>query len=137
MFQFAKLLNTLFPFLSFYWLGNRFLWVGRTCLEYDLESNQTVERFEHLGYLVRHHCSPCWVAFEAPNGGAGDWEWNAPQRCSLPAALRELLVFRGYNWPLSNGACAECIEAEDELLLEDALVQVVVERKEIESRYCA
>lgn len=121
MFQFARLLTTLFPTLSFYWLGGRFLWVGRTYLEYDIETNRTTERFEHLGYLVRMHASPCWTAFEADDGGMGEWEWQSRLCYSTQAAVEELLKHRGQEWSVRRNAevNALVLAGEEELLRED------------------
>jgi hypothetical protein len=119
MHQFAKQLNELFPFFSFYWLGNRSFEVYRPYVEYNAGTGETTHAHEYVGNLVRYPHSPCWQAYEEV-GGHGpqrhDWAWQAPIRYSLPAALRELLARHGLSTELDQASVVRCIEAEDDIL---------------------
>lgn len=111
--NFQNLLNKLFPFLTFYFLGNRTFTVFRTTLEFDSKTAKTTKNQEYLGELTRYPHSPCWQAYTEKNR---QWDWEAPIQYSLPSALRELLKHQGFSMFLNKFSVAECVEFEEKIL---------------------
>jgi hypothetical protein len=109
--EFANTINALFPALTFLWLGNRTLWVGRPTTE-------NKEGWQHLGYLVRFPHSPCWKAYDT-SGRRDDWVWESTLCYSLPAALKAILERKGAPNCIPSQSIGLCLEAENDLLRQE------------------
>ena len=115
MYNFAVTLNSLFPYLSFYWMGGRFFMVGRPHMQRCKYTGRFIEAFEELGYLVRDPHCPVWTAFTEDE--RRDWEWSS-RRMTAPAALKDLLKHNdvdGHLGQLDLESVAVCMQEEERI----------------------